>query len=491
MRGAALIRVLLAVVIVAAGVDAAHAQRCSLQDVECRFRRTEGPPPTLPSPDSGKAVGAYIVGAIVTAIIAAVIQRQLSPDQGTSGQSSPPGGQPPSAAPGAAPPAAPPSAPGPSIAALRSGCTVPPVGETRFVSNEMIMDMPADAASAIASRHPVTLVESTTLQLTGRTLSRWRIEDGTPPAAMIRTICGSEPARLVARAQVNFVYIPAQQGTVPINAEQYAPQKLELPEAHRLATGNRVPIAVIDSEVDASHPDLAGAITANFEASADAERPHPHGTGMAGAIAARRSMLGAAPGSGLLTVRAFSTRANTVEGTTFNILKGLDWAAEHGARVVNMSFAGPSDPGLRDALQKAYRKGVVLIAAAGNAGPNSPPQYPAADPNVIAVTATDANDRLFRGANRGNYIAVAAPGVDILAPAPDGTYQLTTGTSVAAAEVSGIAALLIERNPSLTPSAVRKTLMDTAKDLGPKGRDRDYGAGLVNALQAVEAVKPQ
>jgi len=308
---------------------------------------------------------------------------------------------------------------------------------------------------------------------------------------MIRTICGSEPARLVARAQVNFVYIPAQQGTVPINAEQYAPQKLELPEAHRLATGNRVPIAVIDSEVDASHPDLAGAITANFEASADAERPHPHGTGMAGAIAARRSMLGAAPGSGLLTVRAFSTRANTVEGTTFNILKGLDWAAEHGARVVNRSFAGPSDPGLRDALQKAYRKGVVLIAAAGNAGPNSPPQYPAADPNVIAVTATDANDRLFRGANRGNYIAVAAPGVDILAPAPDGTYQLTTGTSVAAAEVSGIAALLIERNPSLTPSAVRKILMDTAKDLGPKGRDRDYGAGLVNALQAVESAKPR
>jgi len=110
---------------------------------------------------------------------------------------------------------------------------------------------------------------------------------------------------------------------------------------------------------------------------------------------------------------------------------------------------------------------------------------------VIAVTATDANDRLFRGANRGNYIAVAAPGVDILAPAPDGTYQLTTGTSVAAAEVSGIAALLIERNPSLTPSAVRKILMDTAKDLGPKGRDRDYGAGLVNALQAVESAKPR
>ncbi len=199
-------------------------------------------------------------------------------------------------------------------------------------------------------------------------------------------------------------------------------------------------------------------------------------------------MLGTAPRVGLLTVRAFGTRANSVEGTTFNILKGLDWAAAQGARVVNMSFAGPSDPRLRDALAKAKQKGMVLIAAAGNAGPSSPPLYPAADPNVIAVTATDPDDKLFPGANRGNHIAVAAPGVDILAPAPDGTYQFTTGTSVAAAEVSGVAALMIERNPALTPNEVKKILMDTAKRIGPKGKD--FGAGLVDALQAVSAVKP-
>jgi subtilisin family serine protease len=156
-----------------------------------------------------------------------------------------------------------------------------------------------------------------------------------------------------------------------------------------------------------------------------------------------------------------------------------------------MSFAGPSDPRLREALAKANKKGMVLVAAAGNAGPNSPPLFPAADPNVIAVTATNADDGLFAGANRGNYIAVAAPGVDIFAPAPDGAYQFTTGTSVAAAEVSGVAALLIERNPSLTPAEVRKILMDTAKDLGPKGRDRDFGAGLVNALKALTAVRPR
>ena len=129
------------------------------------------------------------------------------------------------------------------------------------------------------------------------------------------------------------------------------------------------------------------------------------------------------------------------ESTTFNILKGLEWASSKGVRVINMSFAGPRDPSLERALKAAHDKGIVLIAAAGNAGPKSPPLYPGADPNVIAVTATDVNDKLFPGANRGRYIAVAAPGVDILVPAPDDTYQLTTGTSVASAEVSGLAAL--------------------------------------------------
>ena len=95
---------------------------------------------------------------------------------------------------------------------------------------------------------------------------------------------------------------------------------------------------------------------------------------------------------------------------------------------------------------------MVLVAAAGNAGPNSPPLYPAADPDVICVTATDSNDGLFNMANRGPYIAVAAPGVEILALAPGDSYQITTGTSVAAAHVSGIAAMLLEEKPSLKPA---------------------------------------
>ena len=198
-------------------------------------------------------------------------------------------------------------------------------------------------------------------------------------------------------------------------------------------------------------------------------------------------MLGTAPQVGLLTVNAFTTSTATPESTTFNILKGINWAVGQGVRVINMSFAGPKDPSLERALKTAYDKNIVLIAAAGNAGPNSPPLFPAADPNVIAVTATDVDDGLFRGANRGKHIAVSAPGVEVLVPAPNGAYQFTTGTSVAAAEVSGIAALLIERNPALKPADIRRILTSTAKDLGPKGPDSSFGSGLVNALRAVTA----
>jgi subtilisin family serine protease len=102
---------------------------------------------------------------------------------------------------------------------------------------------------------------------------------------------------------------------------------------------------------------------------------------------------------------------------------------------------------------------------------------------VIAVTATDSNDKLFSGANRGAYIAVAAPGVDILVPAPEQSYQLTTGTSVASAEVSGVVALLLERNPKLTPEDVRQILTSSARKLGVS---TDFGSGLVNPLRAIE-----
>ncbi len=129
-----------------------------------------------------------------------------------------------------------------------------------------------------------------------------------------------------------------------------------------------------------------------------------------------------------------------------------------------------------------------MVAAAGNAGAKSPPLYPAANASVIAVSATDAQDKLFAASNRGSHIAISAPGVDIFLPAPDEKYQMTSGTSFSAAYISGLAALMLERNPALKPNEVRAILMKTARDLGAPGRDDFFGAGEADAFAAVSAV---
>jgi subtilisin family serine protease len=224
-----------------------------------------------------------------------------------------------------------------------------------------------------------------------------------------------------------------------------------------------------------------------FDALGSKEGPHAHGTGIAGAMVAHARLMGSAPEARILAIRAFGTTPSGAESTTYVILKGLDYAAEHGAQIVNMSFAGPRDPVIERAIAATAAKGIVLVAASGNAGPKSPPLYPAANPNVIAVSATDAQDRLFAASNRGNHIAISAPGVDIFLPAPDEKYQMTSGTSFAAAYVTGIAALVLERNPALKPEEVRTILTRTARDLGAPGRDDLFGAGEADAYAAVSA----
>jgi subtilisin family serine protease len=153
-----------------------------------------------------------------------------------------------------------------------------------------------------------------------------------------------------------------------------------------------------------------------------------------------------------------------------------------------MSFAGPKDTLIERGIAAVAAKGIVMVAAAGNAGAKSPPLYPAANPDVIAVSATDAQDKLFTASNRGGYVAVAAPGVDIFLPAPEGKYQMTSGTSFSAAYVSGLIALMLERNAALKPDEVRIVLTRTARDLGPPGRDDLFGAGEADAFAAVSAV---
>lgn len=395
--------------------------------------------------------------------------------------------------------------------AQRGGGGVPPANERRLVPDEVVIEVPSttspQAITALERRHRLARLESQTLQLSGTTLFRWRIPDRRSVASVVRAL---EADGAVRSAQPNYVFALQQDakaatlpdGVVSVAASQPAQEslgdklqyligKLHLTEAHSIAKGDNVTVAVIDSGIDGEHPELTGTIVDRFDALDKPFTPHAHGTSIAALIAGHAKLMGAAPDAHILAVRAFDPAGDSAQATTFNILKGLDWAAAKGARVINMSFAGPADPAIHRSLEAARKKGIVLIAAAGNEGPKSPPLYPAADPNVIAVTATDAQDNLYAGANRGRHVAVAAPGVDIVVATPDGGYQVSTGTSYSAAEVSGIVALMLEHKPDLTPDAVRAALLATAKDLGPKGRDDQFGAGLADAYRAVNEEAPQ
>jgi len=271
-------------------------------------------PPLNPQSKSGNGTKTLVIGGVI-AIIGITVTLPLvtntspfvtnngppaSPTSPSFG--SPPGGP---SGPGAdgtpnQPPPGPPSGP-----FLRSTFNQP-ARAADCVPDEVIADALPDQIALIAARNNLTVLQSNFFPLLDTWLHLLHIEGGVPVTTAITGLSGDTQAR---GAQCNFYFRTAQAPEEPASAaEQYAPAKLNLTEAHRLARGDRILIAVIDSGVDTSHPDLAGAIAGVFEAAGAGEAAHAHGTGMAGAIAARRNMLGTAPGVRLLAVRAFSSR---------------------------------------------------------------------------------------------------------------------------------------------------------------------------------------
>ena len=361
----------------------------------------------------------------------------------------------------------------------------------RTIAGELVAEIDSslsDAqADALARRHRLERIGSQNFPLIGGTIGLFRITDRRTVETVSRELATEASVRSV---QPNFRYVLQDQKAALTEGDpaQYAIAKLRLPQAHMLAHGTNVTVAVIDSGIDVKHQELANAITASFDALGSKEGPHLHGTGIAGAIVSHARLMGSAPAAKILAIRAFGVAPGGVESTSFVILKGLDYAVAHGAQIVNMSFAGPKDALIERGLAATAAKGIVMVAASGNAGPKSPPLYPAANANVIAVSATDARDKLFAASNRGGHIAISAPGVDIFLPAPDEKYQMTSGTSFSAAYISGLAALMLERNPALKPNEVRAILVKTARDLGSPGRDDLFGAGEADAFAAVSAV---
>ena len=236
-------------------------------------------------------------------------------------------------------------------------------------------------------------------------------------------------------------------------------------------------IGIIDSSVDQAHVAFSQSSITTRRFVDNETPPDFHGTAIASIIASNDpSALGLAPRAELFAAEVFDQTAEQGEfASTVSLIKALNWLVTQEVSVVNISLAGPPNRLLETALARVRERGVLAIAAAGNGGPMAQPMYPAAYPQVVAVTATDERGRAFRLANRGEYVDIAAPGVNIRHAQAGGGYAASSGTSYAVPFVTVAAARLMQSNSE--PSAMLDALYAGTLDIGAPGRDQIYGYG--------------
>jgi hypothetical protein len=276
--------------------------------------------------------------------------------------------------------------------------------------------------------------------------------------------------------------------TDPFAAQQWGLTAIGAAQVWQYSQGTGVTVAVIDSG-SGPHPDLTNNLEIGrtffslieSEGAADVDLKDGHGTHVAGIIGAVADngigIAGVAPKVRLLPVHVLDSEGS---GDSRDVARGIRYATDSGARVINLSLGGPTEStSLTSAVQYAVDKGVLVVAASGNGFADSAPKWPAASDLTLAVTSTDINNNVGLFAQRGDYIDIAAPGVNILSTATGG-YKPLSGTSMSAAYISGAAALLFSAQPTITATQVRDILLNTATDLGTAGRDTTFGVGLLN-----------
>lgn len=292
--------------------------------------------------------------------------------------------------------------------------------------------------------------------------------------------------------------------------QRWALDAIHAPEAWATTRGAGVTVAVLDTGVDAAHRDLAGSVLPGGDFMEHGARPGDpawadHGTAMAGIIAGHGhgpdgedGVVGVAPESGILPVRVLleeedPAREQDIPGSGNAVARGIRWAVDAGADVINLSLGDDSPSAHPDAeedaaIRYALDQGVAVVASAGNGGQHGDPvSYPAGYPGVIAVTAVDrAGDRAPFSTRRW-YATVSAPGKGVIIAAPDDRYMEGWGTSAAAAAVSGVVALVRAAHPQLTPAQIKRLLSDTAQRPPEGGRSDALGAGVVDAAAALAA----
>ncbi len=349
-----------------------------------------------------------------------------------------------------------------------------------YAPDSLLMLPAADAGDTAALAAELGLRVRRTLIL-GSLAETWLEVEPLVPLPIADLIARIETDPRLRAVQPNFVFQTAADD--PMRPLQYALHQMRIDPARR-GGGRGVVLAIIDTGIDIAHPELEQAAWTRSDWVGDAgASAEPHGTLVAGLIAAQVGnpigIAGIAARATLLAARACRSRDGEAAGLCASaaLVLAIDWAMGKGARVINLSLAGPRDPLLLRLLRVAMTRRAVVVAAAGNRGPDAPPLYPAAEPGVIAVSAVDAAGRPYAQGASGAHIGVAAPGVEVLSTWPGGEFRSATGTSFAAAQVSALIALLLELQPTLDSTAVRRAIDAALQPASPPA------AGIIDACR--------
>ncbi|MBX0328920.1 S8 family peptidase [Oscillochloris sp. ZM17-4] len=296
----------------------------------------------------------------------------------------------------------------------------------------------------------------------------------------------------VAYAEPNHRRVAQRTPNDSVVDQQWGLRNVQAFEAWDITTGGEIVIAVVDTGVDAGHPDLRGKVLPGYNAfsgGSDSGDDNGHGTAVSGLIAADtdngKGVAGLCWGCKILPVKALNSRGG---GDDASVSAGIRWAADSGARIINMSLGGSDESqALRDAVDYAASKGALLIAASGNERQDgNAVSYPAAYDNVVAVGATGNTDVITGFSNTGPYVDLAAPGVGLWTTLPGGIYGPPNGTSFSSPYVAGVAGLVFTLRPDLPAQDIACILEAGADDKGAPGRDDEYGWGRLNALRSLQ-----
>lgn len=322
------------------------------------------------------------------------------------------------------------------------------------------------------------------IQSAGRLLSN-RGQTGLPANARVRLSSLSRlslPIELLRRFAIT---VSRRSPFIPWGAK-----RIQAPKAWKYATGKQIRIAVIDTGLDYSHPDLEQVARAGYNVLQPHLPPHDdngHGTHIAGTIAARggrSGMTGTAPDAAIYPVKAFDHQGSA---SISDIVAGIEWCIENRMDIINMSFGMRRDSSaLRQAIRRAHRAGIVIIASAGNDGKRRA-DYPACYPEVISVGATTSKRQVLRMSNRGEKIDVYAPGEKVMSTWLHGDYCILSGTSMAAGYVSGAVALLLSAGRKLTPKQVKNILKQSTTPVSHAGKR--VRTGELNVWSAIRLLR--